>query len=139
MLEVEGVSKRFGGVLALDDVSMDLHPGQVHALVGENGAGKSTLIKIMTGVYQPDSGELRFQGVPARFARPGDAQLAGISTIYQEMNLVPQLSVARNLFLGREPTNRLGFVDFDRMRAGAARMMERYGVRGSTCGGRCKR
>jgi ribose transport system ATP-binding protein len=129
VLEVEGISKRFGGVLALDDVSMDLHPGQVHALVGENGAGKSTLIKVMTGVYQPDSGELRFLGVPTRFARPRDAQLAGISTIYQEINLVPQLSVARNLFLGREPTNRLGFVDFDTMRAGAIRMMERYGVR----------
>ena len=128
VLEVEGVSKRFGGVLALDDVSMDLHAGQVHALVGENGAGKSTLIKVMTGVYQPDSGEVRFQGVPTRFARPRDAQLAGISTIYQEINLVPQLSVARNLFLGREPTNRLGLVDFDRMRAGAIRMMERYGV-----------
>ena len=98
---------------------MDLHPGEVHALVGENGAGKSTLIKVMTGVYQPDSGELRFLGAPTRFARPRDAQLAGISTIYQEINLVPQLSVARNLFLGREPTNRLGFVDFDRMRAGA--------------------
>jgi monosaccharide-transporting ATPase len=128
VLEVEGISKRFGGVVALDDVSMDMHPGQVHALVGENGAGKSTLIKVMTGVYQPDSGELRFQGVATRFARPRDAQMAGISTIYQEINLVPQLSVARNLFLGREPTNRLGFVDFDKMRAGAIQMMERYGV-----------
>ena len=129
VLEVRGITKRFGGVLALDDVSMDLRPGEVHALVGENGAGKSTLIKVMTGVYQPDAGELFYLGEPTRFARPRDAQLAGISTIYQEINLVPQLSVARNLFLGREPTNRLGLVDFDRMRAGRrSRMMERYGV-----------
>ena len=82
----------------------------------------------MTGVYQPDSGELWFMGEATRFARPRDAQLAGISTIYQEINLVPQLSVARNLYLGREPKNRLGFVDFDRMRAGAIAMMQRYGV-----------
>ena len=91
---------------------MDLRPGEVQALVGENGAGKSTLIKIMTGVYQPDAGELRYLGERVQFARPRDAQLAGISTIYQEINLVPQLSVARNLFLGREPTNRLGLVDY---------------------------
>lgn len=128
VLEVRGITKRFGGVVALDDVSMELRHGEVHALVGENGAGKSTLIKVMTGVHQPDSGELWFLGAPRHFARPRDAQLAGISTIYQEINLVPQLSVARNLFLGREPTNRLGFVDFDRMRAGANTMMERYGV-----------
>ncbi len=122
------ISKRFGGVLALDGVSMTLRAGEVHALVGENGAGKTTLIKSISGVYQPDSGELWFLGEPTRFARPRDAQLAGISTIYQEINLVPQLSVARNLFLGREPTDRLGFVDFDRMRAGATAMMQRYGV-----------
>ncbi len=128
VLGVLGISKRFGGVVALDEVSLSLMPGEVHALVGENGAGKSTLIKCMTGVYQPDSGELWFMGEMAHFPRPRDAQLAGISTIYQEINLVPQLSVARNLFLGREPTNRLGFVDFDRMRAGATTMMARYGV-----------
>jgi ribose transport system ATP-binding protein len=128
VLEVRGITKRFGGVLALDDVSMDLRPGEVHALVGENGAGKSTLIKIMTGVHQPDAGELFFLGEAARFPRPRDAQAAGISTIYQEVNLVPQLSVARNLFLGREPTNRLGLIDFDRMHAGAHALMDRYGV-----------
>jgi len=128
ILEVRGISKRFGGVVALDDVSLELRPGEVHALVGENGAGKSTLIKVMTGVHQPDAGELLLAGESVRFLRPRDAQQAGVSTIYQEINLVPQLSVARNLFLGREPTNRLGFVDFDRMREGAHRMMERYGV-----------
>jgi galactofuranose transport system ATP-binding protein len=128
VLEVRGITKRFGGVLALDDVSMDLRPGEVHALVGENGAGKSTLIKIMTGVHQPDAGELFYLGELTRFPRPRDAQAAGISSIYQEVNLVPQLSVARNLFLGREPTNRLGLVDFERMTAGANALMERYGV-----------
>jgi ribose transport system ATP-binding protein len=129
VLEARAISKRFGPVIALDDVSMDLRVGEVHALVGENGAGKSTLIKVMTGVHQPDAGELLFGGETVRFARPRDAQAAGVSTIYQEINLVPQLSVARNLFLGREPTNRLGLVDFRRMRMGAREMMERYGVR----------
>jgi ribose transport system ATP-binding protein len=74
---------------ALDDVSFTLRPGEVHALVGENGAGKSTLIKVLTGVYQPDGGELRYRDEPARFATPMDAQRAGISTIYQEVNLIP--------------------------------------------------
>ncbi len=115
VLEVQGVSKRFAGVLALADVSLDLRAGEVHALVGENGAGKSTLIKVLTGVYQPDQGRITYRGEPVSFARPLDAQAAGISTIYQEVNLVPLLSVARNLFLGHEPTNRLGLIDFARM------------------------
>ncbi len=83
------VSKRFAGVRALDGVSLDLHPGEVHALVGENGAGKSTLIKVLTGVHRPDEGEIRYLGEPVAFASPRDAQAAGISTIYQEVNLVP--------------------------------------------------
>ncbi len=107
VLDVQGVSKRFAGVLALSDVSIELRAGQVHALVGENGAGKSTLIKVLTGVHQPDQGSIVYRGEPVTFARPLDAQAAGISTIYQEVNLVPLMSVARNLFLGREPT-RLG-------------------------------
>ena len=115
VLEVENVSKRFSGVVALDDVSLGLGAGEVHALVGENGAGKSTLIKVLTGVYQPDHGQVLYGGVPVTFARPLDAQAAGISTIYQEVNLVPLLSVARNLFLGREPLNRFRLIDFDRM------------------------
>src|SRR5918997_1047770 len=105
LLEVVGVSKVFPGVRALDDVSFALQAGEVHALVGENGAGKSTLIKVLTGVYQPDGGELRYQDRPAAFGTPMDAQRAGISTIYQEVNLVPLMSVAQNLFLGREPRN----------------------------------
>ncbi len=128
ILEVEDVSKRFAGVVALDGVSLGLRGGEVHALVGENGAGKSTLIKVLTGVYQPDHGRIIYRGEPATFARPLDAQAAGISTIYQEVNLVPLLSVARNLYLGREPTSRLGLIDFRRMHRDAAATLARYGI-----------
>ncbi|CAN5836555.1 sugar ABC transporter ATP-binding protein [soil metagenome] len=128
VFEGRGVSKRFDAVQALDDVSIELISGAVHALVGENGAGKSTLIKILTGAYQPDRGELRYLGEPVSFARPRDAQAAGISTIYQEINLVPLMSAAQNLFLGREPTNRLGIVDHRRMRREAREILGRYGL-----------
>ncbi|AGL14086.1 sugar ABC transporter ATP-binding protein [Actinoplanes sp. N902-109] len=128
LLEVVDVSKTFPGVRALDGVSFTLQPGEVHALVGENGAGKSTLIKILTGVYQPDGGELRYRDEAARFATPMDAQQAGISTIYQEVNLVPLMSVAHNLFLGREPRTRLGLVDEKRMVREAHEILLRYGV-----------
>jgi monosaccharide-transporting ATPase len=128
VLEIRDVSKRFAGVLALDRVSLGLRPGEVHALVGENGAGKSTLIKILTGVYQPDAGVILYGGQPVTFARPLDAQTAGISTIYQEVNLVPLLSVAENLFLGHEPTNRLGLVDRRRMHRHAREMLAGYGI-----------
>ena len=128
VLNVLGVSKRFAGVLALADVSVELRAGQVHALVGENGAGKSTLIKVLTGVHQPDEGTIEYRGEPVTFARPLDAQAAGISTIYQEVNLVPLMSVARNLFLGREPTTRLGLIDFGRMRREASASLARYGI-----------
>ncbi|AEV82939.1 sugar ABC transporter ATP-binding protein [Actinoplanes sp. SE50] len=129
LLEVAGVSKAFPGVRALDGVSFTLQPGEVHALVGENGAGKSTLIKVLTGVYQPDGGEVRYQGEPARFGTPLDAQRAGISTIYQEVNLVPLMSVAHNLFLGREPRNRFGLLDEARMVREAGELLAGYGVR----------
>ncbi|WIM98441.1 sugar ABC transporter ATP-binding protein [Actinoplanes oblitus] len=129
LLEVAGVSKIFPGVRALDGVSFTLNPGEVHALVGENGAGKSTLIKVLTGVYQPDGGELRYQGQPVRFGTPLDAQRAGISTIYQEVNLVPLMSVAHNLFLGREPRNRFGMLDEARMVRESTEVLAGYGVR----------
>ncbi|GGN46344.1 ribose transport system ATP-binding protein [Actinoplanes campanulatus] len=128
LLEVAGVSKVFPGVRALDDVSFALRPGEVHALVGENGAGKSTLIKVLTGVYRPDAGELRYQGEPVSFATPMDAQRAGISTIYQEVNLIPLMSVAQNLFLGREPRTTLGLVDRARMDREARDILAGYGV-----------
>ena len=126
-LAVRGLSKTFGGVRALDDVSLDLMPASVHALVGENGAGKSTLIKVMTGVYPIDSGEVLYAGEPTVFASPRAAQQAGIATIYQEVHLAPQLSVARNFFLGRELKKR-GSLDLRRMNAEAAEGLERFGI-----------
>ncbi|MBK0372329.1 ATP-binding cassette domain-containing protein [Streptomyces sp. RB110-1] len=129
VLEARSVSKRFPGVVALDDVSFALRAGEVHALVGENGAGKSTLIKVLTGVYRSDEGEVRVSGEPVRFSRPFEAQQAGISTIYQEVNLVPLMSVARNIFLGREPKNRLGLIDFSRMNRETTELLDGFGVR----------
>jgi monosaccharide-transporting ATPase len=129
VLAVRGLSKTFPGVRALDDVDLTLHAGEVHALIGENGAGKSTLIKLLTGVYRPDAGDIVFQGRPVSFATPLEAQKAGISTIYQEVNLIPLLSVARNLFLGREPRNRFGLLDFARMHREAEETLRGYGVR----------
>jgi galactofuranose transport system ATP-binding protein len=123
---VTEVSKQFDGVVALDRVSLTLRAGEVHALVGENGAGKSTLIKIITGVYQPDGGVVRHRGDEVHFGAPRDAQAAGISTIYQELNLVPLMSVARNLFLGREPRGRFGLIDFGSMHRSARELLARY-------------
>ena len=128
VLEVAGVTKRFPGTLALDDVSFALAPGEVHALVGENGAGKSTLIKVLTGVHRPDEGEIRHLGEPVTFKRPIDAQRAGISTIYQEVNLVPLMSIAGNVFLGREPRTRTGLVDWSKMYADARELLKGYGI-----------
>ncbi|WP_250002342.1 sugar ABC transporter ATP-binding protein [Actinoplanes sp. M2I2] len=127
LLEVIDVSKIFPGVRALDQVSFTLQPGEVHALVGENGAGKSTLIKVLTGVYQPDGGDVRYLDQPVQFGTPMDAQRAGISTIYQEVNLVPLMSVAQNLFLGREP-RRFGLIDRGRMEHQARAILTDYGV-----------
>ncbi|MEY9844179.1 monosaccharide-transporting ATPase [Streptacidiphilus sp. BW17] len=127
VLEVVGVSKSFAGVHALRGVDFELRPGEVHALIGENGAGKSTLIKVVTGVYRPDAGRIRFAGEERHFGNPLEAQAAGLSTIYQEVNLVPLMSVARNLYLGREP-RRFGLVDVRRMNREAAETLARYGV-----------
>jgi galactofuranose transport system ATP-binding protein len=127
ILAVTSASKRFTGVVALEDVSIDLYGGSVHALVGENGAGKSTLIKLMTGVYQLDSGRIQLRGEEVSFPSPRSAQQAGIATIYQEVHLAPQLSVARNFFLGRELT-RLGSLDLGRMNKEADAALRRYGI-----------
>lgn len=128
ILEVAGVDKSFAGVHALREVDFTLRPAEVHALIGENGAGKSTLIKVMTGVHRPDAGTVRLGGEARDFRNPLEAQAAGISTIYQEVNLVPLMSVARNLFLGREP-RRFGLVDNRRMNREAADVLGRFGVR----------
>lgn len=117
-----GVSKNFGGVLALDDVSVEVAAGEFHSIVGENGAGKSTLMKILSGVLTDYEGELRLRGEPVRFASTRDAEAAGVSIIHQELNLVEELSAAANIFLGREMRGRLGLID-DRAMEGEARAL----------------
>ena len=111
LLEVDGVRKEFPGVVALDDVTLRVRRGTVHALMGENGAGKSTLMKIIAGVYQPDAGEIRLKGSRIRIASPLDALEAGIAMIHQELNLMPFMTVAENIWIRREPLNRFGLVD----------------------------
>jgi simple sugar transport system ATP-binding protein len=118
-LQVQGVSKSFGGHSALQDVQLCLRPGEIHSLMGENGAGKSTLIKIITGIHQPDAGEFLLDGKPYAVRSNFEAQKLGISTVYQEVNLIPTLSVAENIYLGREP-RRFGMIDWSSMRKGAA-------------------
>jgi len=126
-LEVREVVKRFGATRALDGVSFALQAGEVHGLAGENGAGKSTLIKVLTGLYQPDAGQILLDGEAVSFAGPRDSQLLGVSAVYQEINLIPERSVAENLFLGREP-RRAGLLDRRRMIAGARAVLARYGL-----------
>src|SRR5688572_26702740 len=109
VLEVAHVSRGFGATLALDDVSMALYGGEIHALLGENGAGKSTLIKIITGVQQLDAGEIRIDGQPVRIASSQEAQRLGIAAMYQEPMIFPDLSVAENIFIGH--TNRGRIID----------------------------
>jgi ribose transport system ATP-binding protein len=111
VLTVTNISKEFPGVKALQNVTFDLHKAEVHVLLGENGAGKSTLMKVLTGVYHPDEGEIFLHGEEVWFETPKDAQDKRISIIFQEFNLVPNLTVAQNIFLGREPVNRFGFID----------------------------
>ena len=116
LLEMRGISKGFPGVRALDDVSFEVRPGEVHMLLGQNGAGKSTLIKVLYGAYHPDQGEFIYRGRPVRIDSPADARELGIAVIFQEFSLVPYLDVAQNIFLGREFRGRLPFqIDHRRM------------------------
>ena len=103
MIQVQHVSKSFGGVHALQDVQFEIFPGEVHALLGENGAGKSTLIKIITGVHQPDAGAVLLDGQPVRFSSTRAAQEQGVAAIYQEPSLFPDLDIAENILVGRQP------------------------------------
>jgi rhamnose transport system ATP-binding protein len=121
------ISKSFGGVHALQDVHFEIFPGEVHALLGENGAGKSTLIKIITGVYQPDIGELLLEGQPIHFASTREAQTHGIAAIYQEPSLFPDLDLAENILVGRQPVRRWG-VDWKRMYQEAGALLQRLGL-----------
>lgn len=114
LIEITGASKSFGNVMALDDISMAVYAGEVHCLLGDNGAGKSTLIKILSGVHAPDRGELRVDGKPVRFGSPRHALGMGIATAYQDLAMIPLMSISRNFFLGSEPTKGWGpFRRFD--------------------------
>ncbi|MEU4619849.1 sugar ABC transporter ATP-binding protein [Actinoplanes sp. NPDC023801] len=124
VLEMTGIRKVFPGVVALDGVDFRMFPGEVHALMGENGAGKSTLIKTLTGVYEIDGGEIRLGGEPVRISGPLQAQQAGVSTVYQEVNLCTNLSVAENIFIGREP-RKFGKIQWGKMRRRAAELLAR--------------
>jgi len=120
ILRLSHISKTFPGVRALQDISFDLKRGEVHCLCGENGAGKSTLIKILSGVLQPDKGEIRIEGERVEITSPKVAMRLGVETIYQDASMVPTMSIARNLFIGREPLRLriggIGLIDHDRMR-----------------------
>src|SRR6476661_4881388 len=127
LLVMENITKSFPGVKALQGVSLRVARGEVHALVGENGAGKSTLIKILTGAYRRDAGTILFDGRAVDFPSPQRAQASGVSTIYQEVNLVPYRSVSENIFMGREP-RRWGLIDWRRMNTESAALLARFGI-----------
>ena len=127
LLTLRGIGKRFPGVVALDGVDLNVRAGEIHALLGENGAGKSTLIKVLTGVYEADSGEIRLGGAVLHATCPADAEQAGISTVYQEVNLVPALSVAENIALGRQP-GRFGFINWRAVRRHAVEVLARLEI-----------
>ncbi|HKG27260.1 MAG TPA: sugar ABC transporter ATP-binding protein [Thermomicrobiales bacterium] len=128
LLALTGVVKRFGGATALSGVDFDLLPGEIHGLIGENGAGKSTLMKILSGVQAPDEGELTLRGEIVRFGSPAEAKARGIGMIFQELSVIPALTVAENVFLGRQPTTRAGLIDWKRMRAEAAAQLKELGI-----------
>jgi ribose transport system ATP-binding protein len=127
LLEIRGLQKRYAGVVALADAQLRIGRGEVHALMGQNGAGKSTLIKTLTGYVRRDGGDVRFLGEPFEVHSPQEAQRRGISTIYQEINLVPLLSVAENICLGRAPRRR-GLLDWGAMRTEAKALLGRFGI-----------
>ncbi|MFA6154657.1 sugar ABC transporter ATP-binding protein [Mesorhizobium sp.] len=128
LLAVEGVTKHFSGVRALADVSLDIRPGEILGLLGENGAGKSTLLKILSGVMPPSSGRILFDGAEYAPASPQDAKRLGIVTIYQELSLIPTLTVAENIFIGRAPTGPLGLVSWKRMERESRDIIARVGL-----------
>lgn len=132
LLEMRGISKRFPGVIALDAVDFQISRGEVVALVGENGAGKSTLMKILGGVYQPDAGEIKLDGQPVKIQNVNDAMSRGIAFIHQELNVLDNLEVAANVFLGREPRNALGLIDRKKIHADTAPLLQRLGLSVST-------
>ncbi|HIF9069167.1 TPA: ribose ABC transporter ATP-binding protein RbsA [Photobacterium damselae] len=132
ILALEGIEKAFPGVKALDNACLNVYPGKVMALMGENGAGKSTLMKVLTGIYSKDAGEVRYQGAPVHFHGPRHSQEAGISIIHQELNLIPELTIAENIFLGREKTNVFGGIKWAEMYREADALLKRLNVKHSS-------
>ena len=132
LLEMRGISKRFPGVVALDAVDFRITRGEVVALVGENGAGKSTLMKILGGVHQPDAGEIKLDGQPVKIQNVNDAMRRGIAFIHQELNVLDNLEVAANVFLGREPRSALGLIDRKKIHDDTAPLLQRLGLEVST-------
>ena len=126
-IQLNGVSKFFGNIIALKDISFEAHKGEVTALLGDNGAGKSTLIKCLSGVHAPDEGEIIIEGKPVKFSSPRQAAAAGIGTVYQDLALQPLMSVSRNFFLGREINKGL-FLDLDKMSEITRREMAKLGI-----------
>ena len=128
VVSMDLITKTFPGVKALDEVKLDLYPGQVTALVGENGAGKSTTVKILTGIYQPNDGTIRIDGEPIRLTTPNDAAKAGITAIHQETVLFDELSVAENIYIGHAPRTRVGLIDTAQMHRNAAKLLTKIGA-----------
>ncbi|MEI7343450.1 ribose ABC transporter ATP-binding protein RbsA [Pectobacterium brasiliense] len=129
LLQLQGITKSFPGVKALSGAALNVYPGKVMALVGENGAGKSTMMKVLTGIYRKDAGSIHFLGKEVDFSGPKASQEAGIGIIHQELNLIPQLTIAENIFLGREFTNRFGRIDWNKMYAEADKLLKRLNLR----------
>lgn len=132
ILSIQNICKNFPGVKALDGVSLDLYEGQVMALLGENGAGKSTLMKILSGVYVADEGAIIYDGKPIQFKNPREAQQQGITIIHQELNLLSGLSIAENIFLGREPMGKVGNIDWKKLYADSDHLIARLGLKCSS-------
>ncbi|NUB44970.1 sugar ABC transporter ATP-binding protein [Fertoebacter nigrum] len=125
LIEMRNIEKHFGSVIALAGVSLQIYPGECHCLLGDNGAGKSTFIKTMSGVHKPTSGEILFDGKPTQFDDPRDAIAAGIATVYQDLAMIPLMSVSRNFFMGNEPLRKFGpFRLFDHEKANRITMQE---------------
>ncbi len=127
IVHMENITKHFGPVIALNGVSFDVKAGECHCLLGDNGAGKSTFIKTMSGVHKPTSGEIMFEGQKMNFASPRDAMEAGIATVYQDLAMIPLMSVTRNFWMGREPKKGF-FIDFDKANSTTMSEMKKMGI-----------
>ncbi|MEP3302921.1 MAG: ATP-binding cassette domain-containing protein, partial [Roseibium sp.] len=131
IVQMKNIEKHFGSVIALAGVSVEVFPGECHCLLGDNGAGKSTFIKTMSGVHKPTNGDILFEGTPMNFDRPRDAMTAGIATVYQDLAMIPLMSVSRNFFMGNEPLRKFGplkFFDHDHANEVTMAEMRKMGI-----------